>query len=135
MNSPETRPGHDGVQSGNKGKREELGERREAEEWAYDSTCRDGEFDYVCVCVLCVCAGMSGLLSCDCTCPSVKHAFSKSCLIPCNPNLTMFFLFASNPESFSTSIIRIFICQQYPSKAAWLSKHISIILFIEAAQH
>jgi len=42
LNSLEARPGHDGVQSGNKGKRGELGERWEAEEWARDSTCRDG---------------------------------------------------------------------------------------------
>lgn len=48
LNSPEARPGHDGVQSGNKGRRGELGIRWEAEEWAHDSTCRDGESDCVC---------------------------------------------------------------------------------------
>lgn len=70
LNSPEARPGHVGVQSGNKGRRGELGKRWEAEEWAHDSTCRDGESDcvYVCVC-------MSALFSCDCVCLSVKDAF------------------------------------------------------------
>lgn len=51
LNSPEARPGHVGVQSGNKGRRGELGERWEAEEWAHDSTRRDGESDCVHVCV------------------------------------------------------------------------------------
>lgn len=62
LNSPEARPGHVGVQPGNKESRGELGKRQKAEEWAHDSTCRDGESD-------CLHVGARKLFSCDCTLP------------------------------------------------------------------